>query len=397
MLVGSKARVAPLEKAGVKVYTVPRLELLSCVILSQFMETVEKSFIATGFKISEKRFYTDSTINLGRIRGQDKEFQQWVQNRVSGIRSKTQIDDWYYVPTKLNASDLPSRGCSLKDLKSCDMWMYGPEFIREEKIKLFDYNKTSVVEPELKASILLSMEETKNVKSVGNLPNDYLKNLKGHVQLHNVMDILRFSNLKKLIHVTAYVLRFVFKGVPLNALNADELERAKLMWISSEQKRYAQSDKENFVKTGNNLCFVLENDIIRCKGRLKNADLPYDMKFPIFLPAASVLTDLIIKQAHDEVFHQKVSPTLTQLRTEYWVPRGRQIVRKLLLKCALCNLYDASPYKPSSSPVLPKYRVELVPPFQNVGTDHVGPLFVRDIYSIEKETHKCYIHCSLAV
>ena len=147
LLVGCKARVAPLGKAGTKLFTVPRLELLGCVILSQFMKTVEKSFAATGSKISEKRFYTDSTINLCRIRGKDKEFQQWVQNRVSGIRSKSEIDDWCYVPTKLNASDLPSRGCSLKDLQSCDMWMYGPEFIREKKIKIFDYNKSSVVEP----------------------------------------------------------------------------------------------------------------------------------------------------------------------------------------------------------------------------------------------------------
>ena len=119
--------------------------------------------------------------------------------------------------------------------------------------------------------------------------------------------------------------------------------------------------------------------------------LPYDMKFPIFLPAASVLTDLSIKEAHNEVYHQTVSHTLTQLRTEYWVPRGRQVVKKVLSRCALCKLHDASPYKQSSAPLLPKYRVEVVPPFQNVGTDHVGPLFVSDIYSVDKKTHKFYI------
>ena len=59
LLVGCNARVAPLGKAGTKVFTAPR----------------EKSFAATGSKISEERFYTDSTINLCRIRGKDKEFQ----------------------------------------------------------------------------------------------------------------------------------------------------------------------------------------------------------------------------------------------------------------------------------------------------------------------------------
>ena len=31
------------------------------------------------------------------------------------------------------------------------------------------------------------------------------------------------------------------------------------------------------------------------------------------------------------------------------------------------------------------------PPFTNVGTDHVGPLLVRDIYAKSKTMHKCYI------
>ena len=164
--------------------------------------------------------------------------------------------------------------------------MYDPEFIREEKIKRFNYNKSSVVEPEFKASTLLAMEESENLSSVRNLPNDYLiRNLKGQTQVHKVIDISRYNDLKKLLHVTAYLLRFISNRFHAPntidvELNADELKGAKLMWISSEQKRYAQNEGENVVKTGNNLCFILENDIIRCKGRQQNADLPYDMKFP---------------------------------------------------------------------------------------------------------------------
>ena len=72
LLVGCKVIVAPLGKAGTKVFTMPRLELLCCIILTQFMKTIEKSFAATGSKISEKRFYTDSTISLCRIWGKDR-------------------------------------------------------------------------------------------------------------------------------------------------------------------------------------------------------------------------------------------------------------------------------------------------------------------------------------
>ena len=105
MLVGSKVRVAPLGKSNSSPYTVPRLKLLGCLILSRFMETVKNAFKA-DIGIPGTRFYTDSTINLYRIKGLNKEYKQFVQNRRHEIRNKTSIDDWYYVPTKLNPSDL---------------------------------------------------------------------------------------------------------------------------------------------------------------------------------------------------------------------------------------------------------------------------------------------------
>ena len=37
----------------------------------------------------------------------------------------------------------------------------------------------------------------------------------------------------------------------------------------------------------------------------------------------TALARLLVMEAHDSVFHQKVLPTLTQLRSEYWIPNGR--------------------------------------------------------------------------
>ena len=152
ILVCSKARVAPLEKCDTKKFTIPRLELLSCFILTHLMEMAEKSLTEAKFVISEKRFYSDSTISLGRIKGLENEYHQWVGNRVNAIRAKSQIEDWYYVPTKKNASDLPSRGCSLTELQSCEMWKYGPDFIRETVIPIFPYQNSTNVETEIKNS-----------------------------------------------------------------------------------------------------------------------------------------------------------------------------------------------------------------------------------------------------
>ena len=115
--------------------------------------------------------------------------------------------------------------------------------------------------------------------------------------------------------------------------------------------------------------------------------LIFNTKFPIYLPANSYLTQLIIKEAHDEFYHQKVTATLTEIRTEYRVPKE---VKKVISNYGLCQLYDSSPYKPSTAPD-PSFRAEIVPAIYNLGTDHVGPIFVKDIYSERRETYKCYI------
>ena len=49
--------------------------------------------------------------------------------------------------------------------------------------------------------------------------------------------------------------------------------------------------------------------------------------------------------------------------------------------------YNLSP----STPQLPKYRVCCENPYENVGVDYAGPLYIRDVYSTSKEIHKYYI------
>ena len=146
ILVCSKARVAPLEKVEPKKFTVPRLELLGCYVLAHLMETVENSLSTDNFAISEKRYYTDATICLGRLQGVNKEHKQWVGSRVRKILSKSQSSEWFYVPSKENAADLPSRGCTLLELQNNTMWTNGPNFLRKKVIPIFPYQCSPIDE-----------------------------------------------------------------------------------------------------------------------------------------------------------------------------------------------------------------------------------------------------------
>lgn len=54
-------------------------------------------------------------------------------------------------------------------------------------------------------------------------------------------------------------------------------------------------------------------DLIRCGGRLQNADLPHDTKFPIRITKDSYLAKLIVQSMHTVVMYGGVRETLTHI------------------------------------------------------------------------------------
>ena len=66
-----------------------------------------------------------------------------------------------------------------------------------------------------------------------------------------------------------------------------------------------------------------EQNIIRCRGRLKNAPMKYDTKYPVILPKSSKFTELVVKYYHKLVFHNGVHETLNQIRTKFWITKPR--------------------------------------------------------------------------
>ena len=45
---------------------------------------------------------------------------------------------------------------------------------------------------------------------------------------------------------------------------------------------------------------------------------------------------------------------------------------------------------PPPTPALPDYRLHCMIPFQTIGIDYAGPIFVKDVYSRCGELFKCY-------
>ena len=122
--VAAKTRIAP-----IKQQSIPRLELLSALVLSRLMVSVQSSLEYEVPSLNCKCF-TDSQVALYWIQGKDKEWKPFVQNRVCEIRRLIPSELWQHCPGSTNPADLPSRGLTMLELSVSQLWCEGPEWLR---------------------------------------------------------------------------------------------------------------------------------------------------------------------------------------------------------------------------------------------------------------------------
>ena len=113
----------------------------------------------------------------------------------------------------------------------------------------------------------------------------------------------------------------------------------------------------------------------------------------IFCPVAkkTAFHKLVIMQAHESVKHNGVRETLTEIRAQYWMIKGRQAVKDVLSKCVACKKVLGRANSTPPTPPLPSFRVSDDLAFSKVGVDFAGPLYVKNMYQSKGKMHKCYI------
>ena len=118
-----KSRPAP-----IKSVSIPRLELTAAVLAARLDELAKREL-----KLPlDSFFWVDSTAVLYCIRNITKRFPVFVANSLATIESLSNINQWNYVPSKLNTADIASRGLKAQKLKTSE-WLQGPTFLLQSQ------------------------------------------------------------------------------------------------------------------------------------------------------------------------------------------------------------------------------------------------------------------------
>ena len=192
-----------------------------------------------------------------------------------------------------------------------------------------------------------------------------------------LIDMEKYTSLNKLYSVTAFVYRFLcnlknriknkHQSLLEGPLTTEEIKHAEHIWIKAFQEKYSASYKFLKIKSSLKL-FVDDNGILRCQSRLCGTEnLSFNYCNPIYIPHEEHFVKLVILKAHNHVCHSGVESTLNQLRTKYWIVKGRQKVKTILKTCVVCRLYQGKPCLPSALPPLPNYRVSFNNPYEAAG------------------------------
>ncbi|XP_053691525.1 uncharacterized protein LOC128740041 [Sabethes cyaneus] len=133
---------------------------------------------------------------------------------------------------------------------------------------------------------------------------------------------------------------------------------------------------------------ILVDNLLRVRGRLRNALVPYDQKQPMILDSKHPLALLIVRHYHVKLLHAGPQLLMSSVRQRFWPLRLRNLARYVVHHCVTCFRC-----KPSASEQLmadlPSVRVSPVLPFLNSGVDFCGPFHLRPPHR-KAATQKCY-------
>ena len=264
-------------------------------------------------------------------------------------------------------------------------WWIGPEFLCKPQTKW----------PTTRADLNnIEGANTELIKDIPTVSHSFAISV-SQIRLHDIIDCKRFSNLHRLLATTVYnslwkqgnrVSPRLQSGKSYSTPTGEEITNGELYWIKSiqgdsfptELKHLAGNRHSEGLTRVKQFGLFLSEGILRCRGRLNNSTLPLNAKNPILLPHNHPFVNLLIQHFHKRSMHSGVNDTLTLLRENYWILKGKRAVKQVIKNCVTFLKCEGLPYHVTTTPHLPAKRVSDDPPFTHVGIDFAGPLYIKD-------------------
>ena len=373
-IVMAKSKLTPLNRTSLK--TVPRIELNAAKLAVQLYETLNIE-LGEYMEIHSVKFWTDSRAVLQYLNSEKGQFKTHVANRISYIRSKTNINDWNHVPGQENPADLLSRGVSdvaafIQDNK----WLKGPSFLSKCQS---EWPYKLQLEPVDEADPELKKKQYALKTTLIEDPNNSLNTL-----------INSTSNLFKLKCRIATMIRLkkilLHEPYEKSKITISELKAAEIELFRIVQKTYfsdiielIKNDREipakNYLK-GFDL-FMDSDGIIRVGGRLRRAPIPYDAKHPILLHGASNIVKLMTLECHKNIGHMGKETMLANLKQRFHIIAIGKLVKRITKSCVICKKVQGKAMTQMMADLPEKRTLNNLPPFTHTATDLFGPFYVK--------------------
>ena len=422
-------RISMKEASNVKM-TIARLELLSIVLAVKAADYILKA-MPIGF-FNKVAFFTDSLVNLYRIRRGPRSYKVWVANRLRKILTNYTADQFHYVSGQQNPADCPSRSTTMRQLKENLIWWTGPAFIADHTEKswpeLKSLSRQEAMDAETRSMISESdeLEELNEAVATVNALARPPHRTAGSVELslylwtHSwtkrcrltawlvkfIYSLVKTDKKEKLLGVLAAASAAVYFPGQVNladqkAILKETMSRPTISPAESRAAEYywvrvAQSvelpnaaglplpnDNGKMPKEFNELDpFLDEDGLVRAKTRLQpTPSTPYATCYPILLPKHSQLTDQLLLSIHERRGHPTKQATWHHIKKHFRVFGGKVEIFRVLRKCTeiYCNPPRAlaQPWAP-----LPPERLHQTTQktWSYIAVDFAGPCYT---------THKC--------
>lgn len=373
-LIGSKSRVAPL-----KYLSIPRKELQSGLLGSRLAINVAES---QTFKIDKRVFWTDSSTLLSWLGSDQRKYHQFVAHRVGEILENTNVNEWRWIPSKLNVADDLTKWPKNHLFEKSSRWFTGPSFLSESEDKWPVRSDTELQETSEEMKVIYAHNE---------------------LIVSPLFDSKRFSNWNRMVRTVAYVIRFskIIKAkirkelVQWSPLTKDELVQAQNIiyrqaqfegfpeeMVILELNKTLEPKYRRVIPKSSSLIscspYLDEVGVLRMRGRIDSAkDISSATKRPIILPRKNLITKLLVGCYHRIYHHRNHETVVNEVRQRFYVPKLRVVLKSIVTNdCQLCKNRRAKPEPPEEGNLPPGRLAIGFRPFTHTGIDFFGPILV---------------------